>query len=361
MIIVVEPTVLKTRFTAFGSAKARTAEWEHARDADEASQVKRLHALVRRLAGAETVEAVAFHLQFGGEFFNAPVKITGDIIATMKKMTAFSPLYIPAVCSRMELLQRELKDIPQFAFSETSLFTELPASEKRYPIATKFFQDSTLMKRGFHGIYHGMHARQFGADGRVISVVMDRYTSVCALQNRIPASVSFGWTPLEGIMSARSCGDVDPGLIVYLMKEYGYSMYRIDDILKKESGFYGMTGLDLPLEKLVRLYGKDGKVTLAFDVYKNQILKYIGDAITVTGGFEKIVFAGKHVLPFRRVITALVKDLAFMGLRFAGFPRGSGSDLFPLTAPHAERQAYVNTLDESDIIYRETLQQLKAN
>jgi acetate kinase len=359
MIIIVEPAVMQTRFTAFGAAGTVTETWQHTGAASGTAEAEQLTVILRRLTGNEPVEAVAFHLYFGGEFFDKPVRVTAGFISTMKKMAAFSPLYLPAVCGSMELFRTMLKDTPLFAFSETSLFSGLPARERRYPIAPKFFGDSGVMKRGFHGIYHGMHAARFGRHARVISVVLDRYTSVCALDRGTAASVSFGWTPLEGIMSGRSCGDVDPGIIVYLMKEHGYSMYRIDDLLKKESGFYGMTGSDLPPETLIGLYGKVPEVTLAFDVYKNQILKHIGDALTVMNGFEIMVFAGQNVLPFRPIVEGLAKQLSFMGVQVSGAPWDMAAEAFPITAATAERQAYVTTLDEAEIIRRETLQRLK--
>jgi acetate kinase len=94
-------------------------------------------------------------------------------------------------------------------------------------------------------------------------VVIDKQTTVCSARSGNPLSISLGFTPLEGVMSRTSCGDLDPGVVFYLMNNQGFSIYKIDDILKNESGFLGLTGYDLELKELVKFYGKDRKVTLA--------------------------------------------------------------------------------------------------
>ncbi len=358
MIIVVEPLPGKISFRAFGARSVSTHEWRADRHAG--SRAGQLRDIIRRLAGDEPVEACSFHLHFGGDAGGEPARVTDQFIAALARRAGDFPLYIPSACAVLGLFVETLKDIPQFAFFETSFFSGLPASETLYPLAHTYYRDSSVVKQGYHGIFHGEHAKLFPGEEKIISVVLDRQTTVCAIAKGKPVAVSLGYTPLEGIMSAKSCGDIDPGIIVYLMKEQGYSMYKIDELLKKKSGFLGMTGFDLPLNELATLYGKDEAVTLAFDVYRNQILKYIGDYMSLLRGLGAIVFAGCYAGHLNQIIYQLAKDMAFLGINLDEMPWNSGRDVLRITSARSQRHFYINALDESDIIRRETETLMKA-
>ncbi len=354
MIIVVEPTAQKARFRAFGAKKDRAHEWEYSKELDRTRLTRQLTRILRELRGNEPLEAVAFRLRFGGSAFHKPVRLTGSFSAQYARSARHFPLYVPPVNNLIALFVRELKNTPLFAFFETSLFSALPRGERSYPIASEFYDDGAIMKWGYHGIFHGAHAGMFEKKDRVISIVMDNHTTVCAIKGRAPLTVSLGCTPLEGIMSARSCGDIDPGLIIYLMKEHGFSLYRIDEILKNESGFIGMTGYHLPPADLIRFYGRNEKVTLAFEVYRNQVLKHIGDGIAMMGGVDRIIFTGELVKPLNRIIYSILKDMSFLEMNLTEMPWDLSKTLVPLTSAASKRHAYITTLDETDIIRNAT-------
>lgn len=347
MIIIIEPDIRKAVFTAFGKTGSKTHEWKYdakTRPAD----------VLRRLAGGEALEAVSFLLRFGGGHFDRPARIGADFTAELAKEAESFPVYIPHACALITRVTRECAGVPLFAFFESSFFSALPEDEKRYPIDQSYSATRGIAKRGYHGMYHGAHARMFGANDRIVSVVLDRYTTVCALQGGKPRAVSLGCTPLEGIMSARTCGDIDPGVIVYLMKEHGFSLYRVDDMLKNKSGFYGMTGYNLPPDELIKLYGKDDKATLAFDVYANQVLKYLGDCIAVLHGLDTVVFAGRYVAPLAQIVYRLAKEMSFLGITLAELPGETGTELRRITSENSERHVYIHTRGEADLLCRET-------
>ena len=160
----------------------------------------------------------------------------------------------------------------------------------------------------------------FAQKGNIISVVLDKQTTVCPVKNNLPLAISLGFTPLEGVMSRTSCGDLDPGIVFYLMNAHKFSIYKIDDILKNESGFLGLTGYDLKLKELVKFYGKDPKVNSAFEIYEGQLLKYIGEGISVLGGLDNIVFSGEGVGPLIPVIYSLIKKISFLGINIKSLP-----------------------------------------
>jgi acetate kinase len=359
MLIVIEPRQNKIAMKSYGKNGKAPAVREYPWDPQDPASARALRRALKRAAGAERVEAVSFHLRSGGESFGGPAKIDRDFLTRLSLLSASFPLYIPPVLALLELFHEELK-APQFAFFESSILPGLPESEKLYPLASAYAAAGNTAKWGYHGVFHGAHAAMFGREQKVISIVLDRFTTVCAVNCGVPAAISLGCTPLEGIMSEKSCGDVDPGMIVYLMKERGISMYRLDEMLKEESGFLGMTGFGLPLPELAKLYGKNAKVTLAFDVYKNQLLKYIGDYTALMKGVDAVVFAGGYVPGLGSVIYSLAKNMDFLGVTLAKMPWKGGDELVRITSKESLKHIYINTLDEGEIICRQTRKYLSA-
>jgi len=360
MIIVVEPGQNKITLSSFAKNGAARPQKEVEWNPQDKNCAQRIGAAVRGLCKNEKLEAVSFHLRFGGEAFGKPAKINRGFIERFSLLAASFPLYIPSVCALLEVFNKEVS-APQYAFFESSLFSGLPESERLYPLASGYASGSQSAKWGYHGIYHEAHAKMLGKNQKVVSIVLDKFTTVCAINGGKPAAISLGCTPLEGIMSEKGCGDVDPGMIVYLMKERCFSMYKLDEILKGQSGFFGMTGFDLPLPELCKLYGKNDKVTLAFDVYRNQILKYIGDYMALIKGLDAVIFAGRYTAGLGQVIYALAKDMAFLGVTLNEMPWKTTEELTCITSKDSLKHFYLNSLDEKQIIARQTRKNIMPN
>jgi acetate kinase len=174
------------------------------------------------------------------------------------------------------------------------------------------------------------------------------------VENNLPRSISLGFTPLEGVMSRSSCGDMDPGIVFYLMNVHKFSIYKIDDLLKNESGFLGLTGYDLELKELVKFYGKDSKVNLAFDIYQAQLLKYIGEGISVLGGLDSIIFSGSEVAALTPVIHSLIKKISFLGINTKSLPWIDKKEIFSVTSGESGIKVYLNRMDLAEVIFHET-------
>jgi acetate kinase len=261
----------------------------------------------------------------------------------------------------LEIFYRDFEDIPQVAFFETAFFSRLPEAEKYYAIPREFYQGNRIKKWGFHGIFHEANCEMFSQNEKCISIVFDKQTTVCSVKNHKPFSISLGYTPLEGVMSRTSCGDLDPGIVFYLMNVHKFSIYKIDDILKNESGFLGLTGYDLELKELVKFYGQDPKVNLAFDVYQAQLLKYIGEGISVLGGLDNLVFAGSQVDILLPIIYSLIKKISFLGINTKSLPWKDKKETFQITSKESKIKAYFNRMDLSAVIFYETVKFLHQN
>ncbi|OGS20841.1 MAG: hypothetical protein A2252_00300 [Elusimicrobia bacterium RIFOXYA2_FULL_39_19] len=354
MILIINPQIKKTVITAFKPSAEKSISFDLNTTVPYAQQRAQLKKIAAKLTAKTKLKAIAFRLHYAGKEFEKPVFISKSVIEKFAAGVFAFPLYMPQVINSIELFMSEIQNVPCLAFFETSFFSGLPENEKSYPIGKHYFNSTGIEKRGYHGIWHEENAGMFGKNEKIISVVLDKQTTVCSIQGRKPMAVSLGYTPLEGIMSLKSCGDIDPGIAVYLMKEQGYSVYKIDDILKNESGFYGMTGNNMPIAELIQLYGRDDSVKLAFDVYKNQILKYIGDAIAVLHGFDRIIFAGGNVKPLSRIIYRIMKDISFLGLSIGRLPWEYKTKLIKIASGDSLKSAYINSQSTEEILFKKT-------
>lgn len=355
MILVVDTDLKEVRFWVFKDDGSAKTPYYFAKDIEEVKRSRDLRKDVSGIAGKERVSAISFRILFGGDYFQKPALLDKGFFPRFSSLTGYFPFYIPSVLNMLKIFYRDFKGIPQRAFFETSFFSKLPPEEKYYAIPRQLQDDNRIRKWGFHGLFHEASSLLLPS-ARTVSVVIDKQTTVCSARSGNPLSISLGFTPLEGVMSRTSCGDLDPGVVFYLINNQGFSIYKIDDILKNESGFLGLTGYDLELKELVKFYGKDRKVTLAFDIYQAHLLKYIGEGISAMGGVDNIVFSGNELEPFVPVVFRLLKRISFLGISLKSLPWSAKEDVFSIASTDSKVKAVLNRTSLPNLICRATRQ-----
>ena len=268
----------------------------------------------------EEVKAFALILPFGPEKAGEQEDLKEKITNELEKLEEVYPSYIPFAVKFLRKLLAEKGKIPVSLHFDTAFFKELPEEELYYAIPKNSSEKNKLKKSGYHGIYHSYAAGLCGKNKKIISVVMDKKTTVAGSDNKIPQTISLGSTPLEGIMSLTTSGDFDPGAAFYIMKKAGYSIHKMDEILKKQSGFLGITDYKMEMKDLLGLCGKDKKVNLAFDIYRNQILKYMGGTLAILSDVDAIVFSGAEADSLKVLIYDLMKQMSFLGIHLKESP-----------------------------------------
>ncbi|MCX7918399.1 MAG: hypothetical protein N3A72_02090 [bacterium] len=359
MIIVIEPTLREITF--WGFTKGKTGKTENTcllKKTDEVRDIIGLKTVIDTILNQEKLEAIAFHIYFGADLFDQAVFVDRTFFDKFRSLVKFFPFYIPFIEDLLRSVYEKYTTVPILAFFETAFFTDLPEEEKYYAIPYEYFQNTNIKRWGYHGIYHKFNAQISKSDNRIISIVFDKQTTVCPIYQNRPLAISLGYTPLEGIMSRTSCGDIDPGIVFYLMKQYNYSIFQIDEILKRDSGFYGLTGYDLSMEEYFKLYGKDEKLKLAFDIYENQILKYIGEGISVLGGVDILVFSGGLIRYAQSLILHLLEKIRFLGINLKELPWKNKTNIMSITSPDSKIGVYLNLENLAQIIYDEAVKLL---
>lgn len=350
MLLVVEPNINKIELTAIDKLNGHLSVHRMSQHNDSNFNWPQIKAQIDYLCEKKDINDISFRFIFGGRNLDQGAVIDNDFLKVFSQMSQDYPYYVPYMNSLLSAFLNDYKDIRLSAFFENSFFSDLPLEKKFYAIPSKYSKEAKE-KNGFHGIYHQCNSSIFKKKRRVISVVLERHTTVCPVLNGKPLAISLGNSPLEGVMGLTSCGDVDPGIILYLMKEKGYSIFQLDNLLKRKSGFLGLTGYDLTLEELLPLYGSDQNVRLAFDVYENHILKYIGEGIALLGGVDAIFFGGENVKLLQPLIYQLVKRISFLGVNFKKFPWQLDKSLYRVSAIDSKIGIYLNLMTVAEIIY----------
>jgi len=350
MILVVDYNIKNVKIWGFGKGRGKGFLPCAVKDADEVNNDMVLKKWIRGVTGRHNLEAIYFRVLFGGDYFKRPVPVNDKFFERFMRLTDFFPFYVPSACAVMKRFRDIYGHTPIIAFFETSFFLKLPDTEKYYAMPFEYYQDDNIKKWGFHGIFHEASAYLVPAKSKNISMVFDKQTTVCSIYNRKPFSISLGYTPLEGIMSRTSCGDMDPGIVFYLMNIRNYSMYAIDELLKNKSGFVGLTGYDIDLGDMIKLYGRDSKIDLAFEVYCNQIIKHIGDGISVMGGLDNVVIAGKNIDILTPIIHKVLKKISFLGINLISLPWDKKMKTARITSETSTINVYLNRAGLSDII-----------
>lgn len=248
------------------------------------------------LAGAG-VTAVGHRVVHGGEVFHRPTLVDDRVLATIDELSALAPLHNPANVRGIEAVRTLLPEVPQVAVFDTAFFHGLPDAAKTYAIDAQVAAAHGIRRYGFHGTSHeyvsGCVAEFLDRPAESLNQIvfhLGNGASVSALRGGRPVDTSMGLTPLEGLVMGTRPGDLDPGIILHLMRTAQLDVNGVDRLLNRRSGLRGMAGVN-DFRELRRLIGEgDGAARLAYDVYVHRLRHYLGAYLIELGGVDAITF-----------------------------------------------------------------------
>ncbi len=316
------------------------------------------------------IDAVGHRVVQGGALFTQPTRVTPEVLKGLHSLQELDPLHNPAEVALIEATQHALPDVPTVAVFDTAFHRTLPETAWRYAIPRAFADTLHLRRYGFHGISHRYVSERLlqclgrNAKGtRLITCHLGSGASVCAVQGGESIDTSMGLTPLEGLVMGTRSGDIDPGLLLYLMRSVGMTAEAVDDLLNHKSGLLGLSGQSNDVRELAQsAQDGDAHAALALDIFAYRVCKYIGAYAAVLEGVDAVAFTGgigEHS-PDMRV--RICRRLAFLGLRLDDARNKGASDKEPacISTPSATVQAWVVPTDEERQIARETRTLLSA-
>lgn len=248
------------------------------------------------LAGAG-VTAVGHRVVHGGEVFYRPTLVDDRVLAAIDELSALAPLHNPANVRGIEAVRTLLPEVPQVAVFDTAFFHGLPDAAKTYAIDAQVAAAHGIRRYGFHGTSHeyvsGCVAEFLGRPAESLKQIvfhLGNGASASALRGGRPVDTSMGLTPLEGLVMGTRPGDLDPGIILHLMRTAQLDVNGVDRLLNRRSGLRGMAGVN-DFRELRRLIGEgDEAARLAYDVYVHRLRHYLGAYLIELGGVDAITF-----------------------------------------------------------------------
>ena len=241
-----------------------------------------------------SIEAIGHRVVHGGPNHLAPELITEELIEDLREHTAWAPLHMPAALRVIHSLDVQRPGIPQVACFDTGFHARMPEIARRLPLPRRLY-DEGIHKYGFHGLSYEYVLGVLGeqARGRVVMAHLGNGASMAACLDGRPLETTMGMTPLGGFMMGTRCGDMDPGVLLYMVRERGYDDRTLERLLDKESGLKGVSGETADMETLLDLRAAGhAAATQAVEMFCYQARKTIGSLAAVLGGLDLLVFTG---------------------------------------------------------------------
>lgn len=241
-----------------------------------------------------SIEAIGHRVVHGGPSHLAPELLTGELIDDLREHTAWAPLHMPAALRVIGALSDQRPGVPQVACFDTGFHGRMPEISRRLPLP-RYLYDQGIHKYGFHGLSYEYVLSVLGprAKGRVVMAHLGNGASMAACIDGRPLETTMGMTPLGGFMMGTRSGDLDPGVLLYLLRERGYDDRTLEQLLDKESGLKGVSGGVADMETLLGLRAAgDAAATQAVEMFCYQGRKTIGSLAAVMGGIDLLVFTG---------------------------------------------------------------------
>lgn len=264
-------------------------------------------------AGGESIGAVGCRVVHGGSRFVKPVRVDDSVVEEIRKLAALAPLHNPLAVEVIEEVRRSLPGVPIVAVFDTAFHRTLPVVASTYAVPAAL----GVRRYGFHGVsysYVSKRLRDLGAGSRLIICHLGNGASVCAVRDGISVDTSMGLTPMEGLVMGTRAGDLDPGVILYLLRG-GRSEEQLDELLNRRSGLLGVSERSADVRELEKAVSEgDPHAELALEVFAYRAAKYIGAYAAALGGVDAICFTagiGEHSPAMR---WRICERLGFLGV-----------------------------------------------
>ncbi len=321
---------------------------------------------VLQAAGALT--AVGHRVVHGGQQFSQPTRITAEVEAAIERLASLAPLHNPANLAGIRAARALLPALPHVAVFDTAFHATLPRRASTYALPADLCERHGLRRYGFHGTSHAYvsarAAEHLGSDIRDLRIItchLGNGASVCAVEYGRSVETSMGMTPLEGLVMGTRGGDVDPGLLLELMRREELDVDALDKLLNQRSGLAGISGTGGDLRDIeAGAAGGDEGCRLAIHVLTHRLRKYIGAYAAVMGGADAIVFTGGIGENSALVRHRTAQRLEFLGARLDE-DRNREAKVSPATPvvevsePGSRTRLLVVATDEERAIARETV------
>lgn len=344
---------LKWAVYRVGAEEVRLAHGAVEREAEgHASALREVFGALEE-QGIKRPAVVGHRVVHGGADYSSAQIVDDRLLIALRRVIPLAPRHLPSEIEMIEAVAKEFRDVVQVACFDTAFHRTMPELAQRFPLPRQLW-DEGVRRYGFHGLSYEYVVWKLAAavHGRTIIAHLGSGASLVALRDGRPVDTTMGLTPIGGLIMGTRTGDLDPGVLLYLMTEKGYDVDRLGAVLNDKSGMLGISELSSDMKTLLRLRESDPRAADAVAMFCASVRKHVGAFAAVLGGLDTLVFTGaigEHAAPVRREIC---RDLAYLGIRLDSTQNDANADLVSVPGSCAVRVIATN---EELMIARQTV------
>jgi len=271
---------------------------------------------------ASEISAVGHRVVHGGEDFFHSILIDDEVIKTIKSYISLAPLHNPPNLAGIKAARSLLPDVPQVAVFDTAFHQTLPGKAFLYALPYQYYEKYKIRRYGFHGTSHRYIAERAAKflkkplkELKIITCHLGNGCSITAIDKGKSIDTSMGFTPLEGLVMGTRCGDIDAAAVLFLMEKENFTTAQMDNLLNKQSGLLGISGISNDLREVQKWVVKgDQRAKLALEVFPYRIKKYIGAYSAVLGGLDALIFSAGIGENEANIRDEICQRLEFLGV-----------------------------------------------
>lgn len=279
---------------------------------------------VNGISDLSDIHAVGHRVVHGGEKFKESVLITDEVLKGISDCIELAPLHNPAniqgIRAAREIFGRQ---IPQAAVFDTAFHQTLPETSYLYALPYQLYRRHKIRRYGFHGTSHRYIAYRYRtinkiqrSDVNIITLHLGNGCSIAAIKGGNSIDTSMGLTPLEGLVMGTRSGDIDAAILEFVSDKEGLSIHEVENLLNKQSGLLGISGLTNDMRELIAEAEESGdrRAKLAIEIFCYRVRKYIGAYLAAMNGADAICFSGGIGENSAKIRSLICKDLNWLGI-----------------------------------------------
>lgn len=287
---------------------------------DHGAALEALLAWLRAARPDLNLGAVGHRVVHGGIHYRAPQRVTPELIDVLQELVPIAPDHLPQGIQAIQVAMRAYPDLPEVACFDTAFHRQMPRLAQIYPLP-RHFADEGLIRCGFHGLSYEYIMQELRAlapkeaEGRVVIAHLGNGASMAAVRDGIGIETTMGFTPAGGLLMGTRSGDLDPGVLLYLLAERGMTPAALNELVNRQAGLLGVSGTSADMRDLLEKEATDRHAAEAVALFCYSAKKYLAGLAAVLGGLDTLVFTGgigEHAAPVRQRIG---DGLEFLGVR----------------------------------------------
>jgi acetate kinase len=307
------------------------------------------------------INVVGHRVVHAGEKFSGSVLITKEVIDALRENIKLAPLHNPANIIGIEVSKKLMPKTPDAGVFDTAFHQSMPAESFLYALPYEWYQENGVRRYGFHGTSH-KYVSERGAeilnkdynDLKIITCHLGNGASMAAVDQGKVVDTSMGLTPLEGLVMGTRPGDIDPGIIPYIMKERNMTIEEVDQAFNKSSGVLGISGVSNDFRELAEAAEKGNRrAELAVNIFCRRVKKYIGAYTALMGGVDLLIFTagiGENAVDVR---SKILSDLEFLGIEIDADKNNNRGKEIKISKDSSAVDVYIIPTNEELVIARE--------